>query len=157
MSRTNAHGSRASKERSVPVSAVSRWLADSTDGYCAPTTPADGGDCDTGDKGSWPLRASVSRTFVLAARVCLARCLACGSCNFVSLSITQKDCSWHRECPAVGGLGLQQGYRTGRMVREPKVLRAAGADASLASPAGVVAEGFERPAFRSGVRDPSTT
>ncbi|KAL1519194.1 hypothetical protein AB1Y20_003454 [Prymnesium parvum] len=100
--------------------AVGEWLTQSADGYCAPTAYDDTGNCAAGHKGSFPLRGAVSRTWVLALRVCISHCLACRRCEYVSVSLKRRDCSWFHRCAPPTRLRRDgEGYRTARVLRRP--------------------------------------
>lgn len=64
-------------------------------GVCAPTAENDGGDCASGDSGSW----STVKHQIKSMGGCVARCNACARCAFVSLSLlSHQECSWYAEC-----------------------------------------------------------
>ena len=57
-------------------------------GYCAETSK--NGDCVKGDLGFWPTPKTMD--------ACIAVCLGCDRCNYVSFSRQHKDCSWFHRC-----------------------------------------------------------
>ena len=67
---------------------------------------ADTGDCTVGSQGSFSEKWPWSRdklpdspqSLRLVAKWCLARCESCGACNYISISIKFRDCSWYRSC-----------------------------------------------------------
>ena len=67
-------------------------------GYCQATMDGDAGDCDRGDQGSVPLTAQEAKSWPLARRRCRSRCARCARCNFISLSLTFRECSWFAAC-----------------------------------------------------------
>jgi hypothetical protein len=82
------------------------------DGYCAVTTDGDAGDCQHGDKGSFPLEPESFDLWSIAHHRCVARCSACARCRFVSISVFYKDCSWFHDC-SLGQLRTKErGFRT---------------------------------------------
>ena len=60
-------------------------------------------------KGSWKLSAREPIGNLL--KVCLAKCVACPRCHYISLSRGDRDCSWYTACPElrtrVGGYVLE--------------------------------------------------
>ena len=102
---------------------VDSWLASSSHGYCAATI--DAGDCSHGDMGSFPLPAvdldAVNHgwTWRPAIEFCLAKCAGCARCEFVTVSIEDRDCSWYHHCE-LDKLKLDLGrgrFRSGRVRR----------------------------------------
>ena len=72
------------------------------DGHCGATVDGDGGDCDIGDKGWIGLKQGpATSSWDGAINACVAACLACDRCRWVSLSLKFKDCSWYRRCPRI--------------------------------------------------------
>ena len=67
-------------------------------GFCQATEEGKPGDCSVGTMGSWGLGARHTISWKVASQVCMHRCLACNRCRFVSVSLTQKDCSWYASC-----------------------------------------------------------
>ena len=59
-------------------------------GHCG-VTDVGPSDCAIAERGSWPATTMDD---------CVARCLACENCNFVSLSTDpgNQDCSWFSKC-----------------------------------------------------------
>lgn len=89
-------------------------------GHCGETQPGEG-DCTTGERGSWPI-ASMDE--------CVARCLSCAACNFVSLSTVTNnvDCSWFSSCLRLyrlprskGGAGDVYNSRRVSILAEPLI------------------------------------
>ena len=62
-------------------------------GFCHPTPS--GGDCATGDHGSWDTRAEKALDSLDG---CAARCRRCARCQMVSYSALHHDCSWYHYC-----------------------------------------------------------
>ena len=83
-------------------SRVHDWLHLAQPGYC------DGTDylpdvvsqrkCEQGNLGGWRLTAAQARSWVDAVTICQQRCTMCANCNFISVSLEQRDCSWFRKC-----------------------------------------------------------
>ena len=76
------------------------WLSASFPGHCGTTSAGDAGDCLTGDRGNLGLSTSDAADWVGATHACLERCSACARCNWVSLSLKWRDCSWYHDCGA---------------------------------------------------------
>jgi len=79
------------------------FLGQAKKGHCGMT--ADTGDCTVGSQGSfsakWPWGKKLEdspQSLRLATKWCLARCESCGACNYISVSLKFKDCSWYRSC-----------------------------------------------------------
>lgn len=84
-------------------------------GFCGPRKAPDGGDCDTGDRGSW--RMSRFRNFNVSS--CLQRCqMECARCQYVSVSLLGHDCSWWASCD-LGQLWTQGRKATYQSLRVP--------------------------------------
>ena len=111
-------------ERAQPAAAPRRrglrrarlWLAAAERGYCAPTSGG-AGDCEHGNKGSWPLEGLVAKRWADAAAACLRRCARCPRCRYVSLSLWSRDCSWFARCDTSRLANDVAGFRTGRAIR----------------------------------------
>ena len=70
-----------------------------SDGYCDSTGFGNEGACETDDKGAFSgISFSPRTTWEFATHVCRERCLSCARCNFISVSIHWRDCSWFNEC-----------------------------------------------------------
>lgn len=70
-------------------------------GFCAITT--DAGSCDHGEKGTIQLSQLLAHVdqphhWKKALKACRRFCSDCANCNYVTLSISQNDCSWYRSC-----------------------------------------------------------
>ena len=73
------------------------WLGTAVRGHCGITLP--GSDCDDALSGSFPLNAStVKQGWPAATEECLGRCRRCANCEFITVSLAFKDCSWYRAC-----------------------------------------------------------
>eukprot|EP00966_Prymnesium_polylepis_P289278 6682139-Prymnesium_polylepis.1 len=81
---------------------AARWLATSSDGYCAKTCPEStrqpAETCERARKGSFALRRR-SSTFSHAVQECLEHCSGCARCRYISVSLQFRDCSWFETCP----------------------------------------------------------
>ena len=97
---------------------VVKWLDNSHHGYCDRTSGP--GDCEAGEKGSVSLTAHESQSWELAAAACLTRCSAsCRRCNFISVSLQHKDCSWFAHCRLNKLSSDPQGFRSGPALVAP--------------------------------------
>ena len=68
-------------------------------GFCAVTSI--GGNCARDALGAWSLKQLMgkrAKTWRTAVDVCRKKCMSCGNCNFVSMSIAADDCSWYQQC-----------------------------------------------------------
>lgn len=65
-------------------------------GYCEPTTFTHVMNCAVDDKGSFSWAGG--QTWDKALEACRAACLGCARCNFISVSLEWKDCSWYHAC-----------------------------------------------------------
>ena len=70
-------------------------------------------DCDKAESGSMRLPRGV--TWPVAAELCLEWCLKCPRCNFVSLSLEWRDCSWFHDCDSPRD--EPQGFRSLRLLQ----------------------------------------
>ena len=54
------------------------------------------GDCLAGHGGSWKLSPTIQQ----ATRMdeCVAGCLSCNRCNYVSMNLQEKECAWTHRC-----------------------------------------------------------
>ena len=78
----------------APARAV-RMIAD---GYCDTTSDGQGEQCRPQDsKGTWRIGSR---------QACLARCVACAQCHYISFSEKFSDCSWFRTCD-LSGLSME--------------------------------------------------
>lgn len=73
-------------------------------GYCG-TTDEGPSDCAAGDKGSWKwpptVRTSSGVRMLnehMRGETCIARCLECERCRYVSFTLAHRDCSWFHAC-----------------------------------------------------------
>lgn len=66
-------------------------------GYCDETL-AGPSDCVTADQGAWPMTAHNTSAWTLALEDCRARCHSCHRCNYISVSLYEKECSWFNMC-----------------------------------------------------------
>ena len=107
-------GDRCNRTRSQRAVATS-WLAASREGHCG-TTPNSQGDCERGDKGSWPLSSLIGsggRSWRSAVQACLRRCSRCARCRHVSISLEYSDCGWYAACEATHTIPLS--FRSGSL------------------------------------------
>lgn len=102
----------------APVNAS--WLERSAVGYCAETEsqPSPGVplsdyiDCRSKAKGSFALGPAQSANWTTASRACLALCRGCENCRYVSVSPSQRDCSWFARCDLQALRNNVQGFRS---------------------------------------------
>ena len=65
-------------------------------GYCSVTQDKEGTSCLLSDlQGTWPL---FTHNEAEAAAECVAKCIGCRRCNWVSYSAVYGDCSWFSAC-----------------------------------------------------------
>ena len=82
-------------------SRITQWLQTSSTGYCNGTDYDDisaDTSCKYGDRGGWGMLPAQTKTWIDALTVCQQRCEVCRGCNFLSLSLDMRDCSWFRSC-----------------------------------------------------------
>jgi hypothetical protein len=87
------------------------WLSAADDGFCDVTQSR--GDCRTGSKGSSRLSFSNSTSWPVAVAACLDVCSACARCNYISVSLAHRDCSWFRPCDTEQLRQDTDGFRSG--------------------------------------------
>ena len=93
---------------------VAMWMRHAVKGHCGVTTAGDAGDCEVGLWGSWALSASECSDWRSGAAKCLDLCARCEGCRFISLSLSERDCSWYNSCHATRG--DVSGFKSGPMV-----------------------------------------
>ena len=76
------------------ATSVSKWEDTAVRGHCGPTTEI--GDCAAGESGSFGGRGWSS--WSMAAHWCLQRCTRCARCQFISVSLAERDCGWFASC-----------------------------------------------------------
>ena len=63
------------------------WLhATSRRGFCQETEFDDGASCNHGRKGAWPLKGRQAASMADATAACLALCLGCARCRYISVA-----------------------------------------------------------------------
>ena len=67
----------------------------SSTGFCGVTAADNRGDCVVGSSGNLRVHGNLS-TWPQLTRACLRECSKCDRCNFISISLSEKDCSWYR-------------------------------------------------------------
>lgn len=97
-------------------------LASARVGYCDATDDGVEGDCSQGVKGSFAIGGAISDH-----SSCIERCVRCERCNFVSVSLGHRDCSWFHSCPVTHEANGGSGYLTLHVDRK-RLHRAPGAD-----------------------------
>ena len=116
------------------------------EGYCA-TTEYNTGACLRDTKGSFPWPADVgTRSTEWHLQACIASCMACARCNFVSFSRGERDCSWYRDCD-MGALNNDLAFTKHKTwkVRDADGSVAAAARAILSRREPVASEPFRKP------------
>ena len=83
----------------VSSEAATHALTTARHGYCAPTGYSMG-DCLAGHVGSWKLSRAIlkEQTTRGAMDECVAGCLRCSRCNYVSMNLQEKECAWTHRC-----------------------------------------------------------
>lgn len=61
-------------------------------GFCATTEDGDEGDCEVGVQGSKALTVEQASSWSTAIEACVAGCLACSRCRYVSVALTWVGC-----------------------------------------------------------------
>ena len=74
-----------------PRSATQQWLQHARPGYCRFTEATN--SCE-GDSGSFSLDACAASTWKLAVSTCIRHCRSCARCTSISVSRSERDCSW---------------------------------------------------------------
>lgn len=92
-----------SKGASVPQrlrADVGQWLRSARPGYCANTGWGLEAKslCRSGEKGVLPLNRRAFLSWPDAVASCMKLCRTCANCNFITVSLSFKDCSWYRSC-----------------------------------------------------------
>ena len=72
-------------------------------GYCGVTKIEPTMNCQVDDKGAFPLSAGLrategGMTWETAQASCRRMCVACARCNYISVSLQLRDCSWFHAC-----------------------------------------------------------
>jgi hypothetical protein len=67
-------------------------------GYCGRTTKGVANDCTAGSKGMWALPASKLTSWAVADQHCSLTCAHCSRCEYYSVSLRYRECSWFHEC-----------------------------------------------------------
>ena len=72
-------------------------------GYCGVTKIEPTMNCQVDDKGAFPLSAGLrategGMTWETAQASCRRMCVACARCNYISVSLQFRDCSWFHAC-----------------------------------------------------------
>ena len=107
---------------------LARWLHATSRGACrarglnpgrrgSATTFGWNGTCEDGFAGSYEIPEVYSESWSFAARYCLARCLGCTRCRYVSFSLTERklrslvgsSCLWTHACN-MSGLSHQEEF-----------------------------------------------
>ena len=87
------------------------WLQRSIRGHCGITTTA--GDCDISSKGVFGLSdGAVKGGWQAAVSECVGKCERCSGCQFVTVSLAYKDCSWYRKCD-LDAVAPEEPFRSG--------------------------------------------
>ena len=69
--------------------------------------------CQVDDKGTFPLRAEKgSMTWETVRDSCRRMCAACARCNYISVSLRFRDCSWFHACDILQLQNEVEGFRT---------------------------------------------
>lgn len=99
--REPAVGSASSSHQPSTYITAKQWLQAARPGHCLPSVVVGfAGDCEHGLAGDLAMDEdpSESLSFLFSVRQCLTRCLQCARCEYVSLSLTARICSWHAHC-----------------------------------------------------------
>jgi hypothetical protein len=84
------------------------------DGYCGVTKIEPNMNCRVDDKGAFPLRATFweNTTWETAQASCRRMCVACARCNYMSVSLRYRDCSWFHACDILQLQNEVEGFKT---------------------------------------------
>ena len=94
------------------------WLQTARHGFCAATEVTN--SCD-GQQGSFALDQCESSSWSLAVDACLGRCSSCAHCQFISVSLKHRDCSWFSSAIDCSTLKHDvKGFRSGPLERQAK-------------------------------------
>ena len=90
------------------------WLRSSKPGHCGATDGGREGPCDEPlgarhGRGSFSL-ANFS-DWPTAVALCQAQCASCANCNWITVSLRWRDCSWYSHCPATDD--SRKGFKSG--------------------------------------------
>ena len=77
---------------------VSLWLQQSVHGFCGTTEEGDPFDCTAGASGSFGMPEVDARSWKAASARCLQQCDRCMRCNYITVSVHHRDCSWFHTC-----------------------------------------------------------
>ena len=69
-------------------------------------------NCQVDDKGAFPLRAIEDMTWDTAQASCRRMCVACARCNYISVSLRFRDCSWFHACDILQLQNEVEGFKT---------------------------------------------
>lgn len=78
---------------------VTRWLHDAASGHCGATDDSRAAFCEEDDRGSFGLPEAHTGSWRAAVAHCLERCAQCTRCRHITVSRTERDCSWYYACP----------------------------------------------------------
>jgi hypothetical protein len=92
------HMSLSAQDAILHSPSVSSWIASAVPGYCAETDRSQREDCENGRKGSRALSAWATQSRSRAVKVCLSHCSKCKQCNFITVGVEARDCSWYLSC-----------------------------------------------------------
>ena len=105
-------GSRVQVDRTAKM--TTDWLRSSESGHCGATGGGVEGPCEEKlgkrhGRGSFSL-ANFSDWPTLVA-LCQAQCASCANCNWISVSLRWRDCSWYSHCRTTDD--SQKGFKSG--------------------------------------------
>ena len=74
------------------------WIRGAKKGFCGHTVAGSLHSCHRDRRGSFGLSMHAARTLESAVRVCLDACRRCARCRYITVSPTERDCSWYHDC-----------------------------------------------------------
>ena len=104
--------SRVHVDRTAKI--ATDWLRSSESGHCGATDGGVEGPCEEKlgkrhGRGSFSLANFSNWPTVVA--LCQAQCASCANCNWITVSLRWRDCSWYSHCPTTDD--SQKGFKSG--------------------------------------------
>ena len=89
------------------------------DGFCGATVDGESNDCARDDLGSFGLKPHQLVNWSMAWTACTRHCLGCARCQYITVSLSNADCSWYASCNMrhLSKSPFARGFRTRRVRR----------------------------------------